>query len=222
MNILVVSPHPDDETLGAGGSICKFKTQGDKVYWLNVTDVVDKKDEYIFRKGSCEKRKEQIEQIVKYYNFDGFFNLKYSPSRLTEEVQSDLIKDVEKVFDEVHPGWIILPDYNDAHSDHKFVFEAGLACSKIFRRKYIRRIFTMEVLSETNFGRPYDSFRPNFYIDISDYMNRKMEALQIYDSELEPLPFPRNSEAIKAQAILRGTESGCMYAEAFRLIKMIE
>ena len=69
---------------------------------------------------------------------------------------------------------------------------------------------------------PYDIFKPNLYIDITDYLDKKLEALKIYDTELDALPFPRSLEAIKAQAIIRGTEAGVLYAEAFRVIKECE
>ena len=69
---------------------------------------------------------------------------------------------------------------------------------------------------------PQDWFKPNLYIDITDYYDRKVEAAGIYDSELGQLPFPRSFEALKAQAVIRGTEAGVLYAEAFRVIKEIE
>lgn len=56
MKILVVSPHPDDETLGAGGSLLKWKNAGNEISWLNITDV-DGGGGYIaiplWKKGSC-------------------------------------------------------------------------------------------------------------------------------------------------------------------------
>lgn len=216
---MIISPHPDDETLGAGGSIIKFKREGNEVYWLNVTDV---NEEYGWDKEFVEKRKSQISEIIKYYRFDGFINLKFKPAQINSSSIPDLIQSIGQVLDEVKPGCIILPDYNDAHSDHKYVFEAGYACSKIFRRSYIRRILTMEVLSETNFGKPYNTFTPNLYVDITNDFEQKLQAISIYETEIKEVPFPRSIEAIQAQAILRGTEAGTLYAEAFRVIKEIE
>ncbi len=148
--------------------------------------------------------------------------MKFSPAALNDCIKGELIQSIGNAFDEIKPDCIILPDYNDAHSDHKYVFEAAYACSKIFRRSYIKRILTMEIISETNFGMPYDTFKPNLYIDITDYFDRKVDALKIYDTELGNLPFPRSIEALKAQATIRGTEAGVLYAEAFRVIKEIE
>lgn len=217
--IMVISPHPDDETLGAGGSILKLRDTGNKIFWLNVTDIKEGED---WDDALVMKRKYQIKQIREFYGFDDFINLRFPPARLNDCMQGELINAIGQVFDAIQPECIILPDYNDVHSDHKYVFEASYSCSKIFRREYIKRILTMEILSETNFGKPYDVFKPNLYIDITDYLDRKMIALNLYDTELGSHPFPRSPEAVKAQAVLRGTQAGTVYAEAFRVIKEIE
>lgn len=175
-----------------------------------------------FDESFITKRRMQIEEVNAYYGFDGFINLRFPPVKLCDSIKGELIGAIGEAFDRFQPDCIILPDYNDAHSDHKYVFEAAYACSKIFRRGYIKRILTMEILSETNFGMPYDKFKPGLYIDISEYFERKMEAMCIYDTELGKPPFPRNEDALRAQAVLRGTEAGVMYAEAFRVIKEIE
>ncbi len=218
MRIMVISPHPDDETLGAGGSILKLRDLGNEIHWLNITDA--KIEGY--SADFIEKRKNQIERVREYFSFNGFVNLKFPPADLNDSIKGDLINSMGKEFERVKPDCIILPDYNDAHSDHKYVFEAAYACSKVFRHSYIKRILTMEIISETNFGMPYDKFKPNLYIDITNYFADKAEALRIYDTELGDLPFPRSIEAVKAQAVMRGTEAGVFYAEAFRVIKEIE
>jgi len=219
MNILVVSPHPDDETLGAGGSLFKLKEQGNKLYWLNITDV-SREDGY--DPEFIAKRRQQIADIYEKFEFEKMFNLKMSPTKLSSYPQEQLIDRIAGVFDEVKPAWLLLPDYNDAHSDHKCVFEACYACSKVFRRSFIKRILTMEIISETDFGKPYDVFKPNLYMDITDYFSRKIEAVSIYDTELGKPPFPRSLEAVRVQALRRGIEAGVMYAEAFRVLKEIE
>ncbi len=219
MKVMVISPHPDDETLGAGGSILKLRDLGNELYWLNITDA---------RTGGgynyefIKKRKVQIDDIRNCYGFNEFINLKFPPADLNDCIKGELIQSIGNAFDQIKPDCIILPDYNDAHSDHKYVFEASYACSKIFRRGYIKRILTMEIISETNFGMPHDTFKPNLYIDITEYFDKKIDALKIYDTELGNPPFPRSIEALKAQATIRGTEAGVLYAEAFRVIKEIE
>ncbi|MBQ2982950.1 MAG: PIG-L family deacetylase [Lachnospiraceae bacterium] len=219
MNIVIVSPHPDDETLGAAGTIIKYKSLGHKVYWINFTDVIDYDD---WDKEFKEKRKKQIEDICDYYEFDGFYNLGYKPAELDNISKKDMISKLSSIFQSIKPEWLILPDNNDAHSDHKVVFECCMACSKIFRYPYIKRIMTMEILSETDFGTNEHHFVANYFVDISDFIVNKIEALKIYDTEIAEPPFPRSIDRVKALSVVRGGIAGVKYAEAFRIIKFIE
>ena len=219
MNILVISPHPDDETLGAGGSLLRLQAEGHQVYWMNMTDI----SEHLgYKKAQVEARKKQIKKIEEFYKFVGFYNLKLDTTRLEQYESREIIGKVDDYFNQIRPEWIFLPDYNDVHSDHKFVFDWVYACTKVFRQSSIKKIMTMEILSETNFGRPENGFIPNFYMDISEFMDKKIEAAKIYESEIGMHPFPRSVEAIKALGMLRGSEAGKYYAEAFRAIKIIE
>lgn len=218
MRTLVVSPHPDDETLGAGGTILRLLAEGNEVYWLNVTAVLNTNK---FSRDMIERRKEQLQEIENFYHFSGVYHLNMPTTEL-ESIDSDkAIGRIGGVFREIKPEVLILPDYNDAHSDHKRVFDWCYACSKVFRFPFIKQIMTMEIVSETDFGSPVDTFNPNFYVDITDYIDGKIQAMEIYDTELGSFPFPRSIENIRALAMLNGTRSGVKYAEAFRLIKCI-
>lgn len=218
MKILVVSPHPDDETLGAGGTLLRLKKEQHQIYWLNITDA---KVEEGWSPEFVRKRKEQIQKIAGFYQFEKVYNLKYTPAKLDEMAAADIIGGISQCIHEVEPEWVILPDYNDAHSDHKIVFESCMACMKSFRCPSVKRITTMEILSETNFGKPYDKFEPNFYVDISDTLDGKIDAMNIYESEIGEHPFPRSEVSIRALGALRGVEAGAEAAEAFRIIKEI-
>lgn len=215
---MVISPHPDDETLGAGGVLLKYKSEGHQIYWLNVTNV---EKSHKWPEQFVEKRKVQIDAVCKFYCFDRFIDLKFEPTGLDSVSRNKLIEKIGQCFDEVKPEWIILPDGNDAHSDHRVVYECCLACAKVFRRPYIKRITTMEIISETDFGKPDNPFAPNFFVDISGYMEQKLKALAIYDAEIQERPFPRNPDAVRALGTLRGGMAGCMYAEAFKITKEI-
>lgn len=218
MRTLVVSPHPDDETLGAGGTIARLTAEGNEVFWLNVTTV---KGNSNFSKEMIGKREEQLHAIADFYNFSAVYHLDLPTTKL-ENIDSnkaiDMIGDIIKT---VRPEMLILPDYNDAHSDHKRVFDWCFACTKVFRFSSIKQVMTMEIVSETDFGRPENAFVPNYYVDITSYLENKIQAIEIYDTELGEHPFPRSLDNIRALAILRGASAGVKYAEAFRMIKKI-
>ncbi len=159
MKIMVISPHPDDETLGAGGTLLRYKAEGHQVYWLNVTNI---ENSHKWPNQLIEKRKKQISAICEFYCFDHFTDMKFEPANLDSVNRGELIEKIGQCFDELKPEWIILPDGNDAHSDHKVVYESCLACSKVFRRPYIKRITAMEIISETDFGKPDNPFVPTY------------------------------------------------------------
>lgn len=219
MSVLVVSPHPDDETLGACGTLLKYKELKQKVFWLNVTDIENDEN---YSNEQRKKRKQQIEMIQDFYSFDDFCNLKLKTTFLDTYNDNDVIPRISRFIEKTKPEIVILPDYNDAHSDHKIVFEWCYACTKVFRYPFVKQIQTMEILSETNFGKPMHPFIPNLFIDISKYIDKKYNAVKIYDTELGNFPFPRSQEAVEALAKLRGVLAGVQYAEAFRIIKRIE
>jgi LmbE family N-acetylglucosaminyl deacetylase len=106
------------------------------------------------------------------------------------------------------------------HTDHRAVFDAGAACAKWFRYNSIRRVFAYETLSETEFTLDAQPpFAPNFFVDITNFLERKLEIMAVYQSEMSEFPFPRSVEAIRALASLRGASSGFRAAEAFQLLR---
>ncbi len=219
MNIMVVSPHPDDETLGAGGTLIKMKKRGHKIFWLNVTDVTE---ELGWSRDYIEHRKEQIKAVREFFDFDGFYNLEFPATKLSQIDEGELISYIKKVYDEVKPEWIIIPGQYDAHSDHRVVYNCCMATAKAFRAPYIKRITTMEIISETDSGFQETKFYPNLYVDISNEIEDKLKAVQIYDTEIENEPFPRSIRNITAMAETRGAACNCFYAESFQIIKVIE
>lgn len=219
LRIVVVSPHPDDETLGAGGFILKQKQLGNEVYWINMTDVDEK---YGWDSEYVNNRRKQINDVCNFYKFNNFYNLKFIPSKLENTDKAEIIERFGKCIHDIRPEWLVLPNPYDAHTDHMITYEVGMSCSKIFRYPYIKRIMTMEILSETDFSKTGEQFSPNYFIDIGDVIEDKVNAMKIYDTELGEPQFPRNLEAIRSLALLRGGTSGCRYAEAFKMIKQIE
>lgn len=218
-NVIVISPHPDDETLGCGGTLLKHKNKNDEIYWIIVT----KPSNENYSKEFVKKRESEIDLVSHKYQMNKVFQLEYSPASLDNISIKNLIGDIANIFKQVKPKIIYLPFRNDIHTDHKVVFDAVLSCTKSFRYPYIKKVMAYETVSETEFAPPLNSniFQPNCFSDISDFMEGKIEIMNIYSSEMGEHPFPRSEKNIKALATFRGATAGAEYAEAFMILKEI-
>ena len=78
----------------------------------------------------------------------------------------------------------------------------------------------IEALSETEFAVavPGNSFVPNVYVDITVFLDKKLEIMSMFKGEVQQEPWPRSLSSIKALARVRGSRAGVMYAEAFQLL----
>ena len=214
--ILVVAVHPDDETLGCGGTLLKHKSKKDEINWLICTTIDKQKKNY-------QIREREINKVSKLYGFNSVHNLRLKTMRVDEYSMSILIEKISKVINTVKPNIIYLPFKSDVHSDHRSIFEASYSCTKSFRYPFIKKIYMMETLSETEYAPSLkeDSFIPNTFVDISAYMNKKIKLMQIYKNEFGNHPFPRSEKNIRALGTLRGATCGYEYAESFILLKEI-
>ncbi|AHF01588.1 GlcNAc-PI de-N-acetylase [Thiomicrospira aerophila AL3] len=218
---LVVALHPDDETLGCGGTLLKHKAKGDEIHWMICTEV---KEEDGFSFERVQSRNAEIEAVANLYPFDGVHRLGFSTMKVDQYSVSELVNKVSAVINQVQPMVLYLPFKSDVHSDHRVMFEAVYSCTKSFRYPFIKKIYMMETLSETDFAlsTKEDSFVPNVFVDITDFFAKKLEIMQVYKSEIGAHPFPRSLRNLEALATLRGATAGCEYAESFMLLKEIQ
>ncbi len=217
--ILFVSVHPDDETLGCGGTILRLKNEANLIFWLNLTSgSLD--HPFGFTKEQLNKREKTIELIISKYKFDGFENLKLPTQMLNNIEMSSMISQISRIFHKIQPDIIFIPNRSDIHSDHKSAFMALYSATKNFRCSFIKKILMYETLSETEFAPALaeNAFIPNTFIDISNYFEEKLKIMKLYDTEIMPIPLPRSEYAIRALAAYRGSRIGVQYAEAFMMI----
>lgn len=219
--VLVVSAHPDDETLGCGGTLFKHKSNGDELHWLIITNI---SVEQGYKEEFVSKRQKEIKEIKEIIGFASVTKLDYPTMTLSSEALIELIPKISEIVSRLKPEVIYTTNRSDAHSDHRIVFDAVAACTKSFRYPSIKKFIMYETLSETEFAPALieKQFIPNYFVDISDFMNEKIELMKVYSSELGKHPFPRSIENIKALATLRGAFAGVRYAEAFQIVHIIE
>lgn len=216
MRILVIAPHPDDETLGCGGTLLKHATAGDSLYWIIVTKAYEPR----WPKEVIERREQEIEQVSAAYGFEKRFRLTYPAARLDTVPLEELLKSINDIVAEVKPDWIYTVHTGDIHSDHRVVFEATMSAVKSFN-KGVQRLLSYETISSTDATPPAAAtvFLPNVYCDITGFIERKLEIMSLYRGEVHPYPLPRALESIRALARVRGATVAAEYAEAFMLLR---
>lgn len=217
MKTIAVAPHPDDEVLGVGGTLLRRKAEGGEVAWLVITGI---STDTGWPENQVKQRADEIERVSKIFRFDEVYTLNFPTTRLDSLPMGDLVAQISNALKSFEPDEIFVPHPSDVHTDHRIVFDAVASCTKWFRSPFIKRILAYETLSETECGlgvtRP---FHPNVFVDINDYLEEKLRAMNVYESELGEFPFPRSHEAIRALAALRGAASGYRAAEAFELLR---
>lgn len=221
MNVIVVSAHPDDETLGCGGTLLKHKSNGHKLFWLITTSI---SETIGFQEAVVKRRANEILEVSEQYAFEEIFYLDYPTAQLTDLSVITMIPKISEIFSRIKPEVIYLPNRSDAHSDHLYTFRSVIACTKSFRAPYVKRVLMYECISETEFSPALHEniFIPNHFVDISDYLAKKLEIMCIYESEVSNHPFPRSLRNIKALATSRGATIGTEYAESFHILKSID
>lgn len=215
--ILFIAVHPDDETLGCGGSILKHRDKSDEIYWLILTKANSK----INSIDNFETiQKDYISSASMKYGFNRTIQFDFLETELDKYMKVEIINNIKKVVEEIEPNMIFLPNRCDAQSDHRIAFDAIYSCTKNFRFPYIKKILMYEVLSETEFAPalPEKAFIPNVFIDITPYIEKKLEIMRLFSTEQMEEPYPRAMSSIKALNRFRGCRIGVEYAEAFMLL----
>ena len=176
-----------------------------------------------YSKNQIIKRDNEISIIAKKLGAK-IINFNFPTAELNSSDLPKITKKLSKIFTKHKPHRIYTVNRSDSHSDHRITFQATMASSKIFRHPYIKEILMYECISETEFAPALsqDTFTPNLFIDISKEMNKKVELVRVYESEIRKHPFPRSVKNVKALATFRGATSGVKYAESFQIIKIIE
>jgi len=226
MNVMVVAAHPDDEVLGCGGTIARHASRGDAVFIAILAEGMmaraEKKDE-----PSCrEKQKLLVKDSLKVASILGareVVHFDFPDNRMDSVDLMDVIKVVEECIVKFKPEVVYTHFTGDLNIDHSIVGRAVITATRPIGAHQVPEVYAFEVLSSTEwaFGLEMNHFQPNYFIDINDFVGKKMEAMSLYQSEIKAFPHPRSAEAIKALALRRGSQSGLKAAEAFMLIRKI-
>ena len=219
MKVLAVSAHPDDETLGCGGTLLKHAAAGDTLDWLIAT----RPGEGRFDAGFIARRRAQIEQARDAYGFGAVHQMDFRATELDSVPFGQVIEAVATAIRAARPDRVYVVHPGDVHSDHRITFEAVWAALKPFAAGRPVEVFCYETSSSTDMAPPLPGrgFVANAFSDISAFLDRKLAIFRIYDTEVQVPPGPRSPEAVEALARSRGAAAGMAYAEAFAAMRIV-
>ena len=198
--VLTVLAHPDDETLGCGGTIHKFAEKGIEVSCLIPVKRIEL----------------QCIEALETLGVSGSHFGSFDDQQLDKYPLLDLAKFVYRGIERFDPDIIITHHHNCTNQDHRLMHQAVIIATRPqFDKKRIQ-VFSCEVMSSTGYLRP-TGFEPNYYVSLSEEnIKAKMQAIEDYATELKPT---RSPEVLKSLARVRGAESGTEYAEGFMLVR---
>lgn len=217
MNVLVIAPHPDDEVLGCGGSIAKHTDAGDTV----TVCVVTKGCEPLFPPDVVERTRAECREADALLGVRETMFLDF-PAAMLESVPRYQLNDaLVKTVQSVRPEAVYLPHRGDMQLDHKMIVDAAMVALRPKYAHVVRKVYAYETLSETGWDVPNttNEFIPNVYNDISRYLERKLEALKVFATQMSAYPNARSLEAVRALAMYRGAMMDMHAAEAFSLVR---
>ena len=216
--LFVVAPHPDDETLGTGGTIRRFADAGWAVTVLTVGAHMPPL--YTSETHETTVRESRAAQAVLGVS-DSIF-LDQPAVYLNEMPVAELNAFILDPIESAAPDVLLVPFY-DRHVDHRAIFDACMVAARpVGPGRNIKLVAAYETISETHWNAPHigPNFTPNFCIDISKQIDAKIEAVSCYASQMHEFPGPRSIEALRALALFRGSQAGYAYAEAFHVLRM--
>lgn len=215
--VLVVAAHPDDEVLGCGGTIARHGATGDEV------SVVFMADGVCSRNGAddedIQERKKAMNAACSMLGIQNSYTFGFPDNRMDSVSFLDIVQKLECLLEEISPQVIYTHHSGDLNIDHRITHQAVLTACRPVPGQTVREIYSFEVLSSTEWA--LNTFVPNVFIDISDHLEMKIEAVQAYGMEMRPEPHTRSVANVRRQAELRGASVGMWVAEGFCLVKKL-
>lgn len=213
--VLVVAPHPDDETLGCGGTMLRHRDDGDAVHWLLATAMTAP----AYTTSEIADRQRVIAAVATDLGVAGVHELGFPTATLDTVPRGDLVAGIASVCSQIEPEIVYIPHRGDVHTDHGIVAHAASAATKWFRCPSVVQLLAYETPSETDAAAPADAFVPRHFVDISAHLAGKLGVLEHYGAELGEFPFPRSADYVEALARSRGAAAGFDAAEAFDVVR---
>lgn len=200
--VLALGAHPDDIELGCGGSLARFRDEGSDLHsavFSTCGDETPADPKLRAREYAVAAKSLGVKRPVVYD----------LPNRELPEHRHEIMREMERLQENLGPDLVLIPFLEDPHQDHETVARAAV---RTFRRR--ETILQFEIL---RYGS--HTFTPSLFIDITGTLDRKLNALRRYKSQFGRRAY-FDEESFRSLARTRGAQSGYSYAEGFVVYKM--
>lgn len=212
--VLVVAPHPDDETIGMGGTIAKLVGLSIPVRVIFMSDGVTSRD--VVRE-TVESRNRAARNAMGVLGVHDFNFFEFPDNRFDSLPILEIAKLLEGEVSNFRPTVVFAPYRYDLNIDHQIASEATSIAVRPKLSNNVRLYLNYEILSSTGWNHASPVFSPTVFVDIQNYWSLKMSALQAYGPEIDASPSARSIRVIEALANFRGGLVAKEMAEAFSL-----
>jgi LmbE family N-acetylglucosaminyl deacetylase len=218
--VVVIGAHPDDEILGAGGTLARHVIGGDEVHALVVADGASSRasDELMH---TLEKDAARAAEMIGFSSVE----LRSLPDQRLDTVPFiELTQLIESVLDHLRPHVVYTHFPGDVNADHGLVARATWTACRPYSRPQLRRFAVFETPSSTEWAWPMNDsdLQPNLFVDITETLDVKVAAMECYQSELRDYPHPRSSRALRERAAYWGSHVGRLAVEPSRILRDVQ
>jgi LmbE family N-acetylglucosaminyl deacetylase len=223
MSVLCIVAHPDDEVLGVGGTLAQHATDGEDVHVCILSDgVTSRYEDTDAADEEIEQRRERAERAAD--TFGATVSIHEFPDNSFDTVPLlNLVQTIESEITEHSPEIVYTHHYGDLNIDHELTCRATVTATRPLADSTVQRVFAFETLSASEWSVPRsdNAFQPTSFVNISDHIDSKLEALSVYERELRNQPHPRTVDTVRKNAEVWGSKAGVSAAEPFELLREI-
>lgn len=219
-SILIFAAHPDDEVLGCGGTIAKLADEGKNIHVVFLADgVLSRAEAQRNHQVELHTRRTAAQKACDILGVKSVFFGDFPDNRMDTVALLDITKAVEELIAKHQPEMVFTHHSGDVNIDHRRLHEAVVTACRPQHGHPVKTLLCFEVASSTEWQLPGSAplFAPNWFVDISKTLDRKLSALEAYADELRNWPHPRSKQGIEHLAHWRGATVGVDAAEAFML-----
>lgn len=221
MKVLVFAAHPDDEVLGMGGTIALHATAwGHDVRIVCVTD--GSSTQYPGDTATRERKNQEARSAAAELGVADYVHLDLPDMRLDTIPHVEVNQVVEAQLLDFRPT-VVYTVFPDLNRDHRALFDSVGVATRPTPGQFVRRVLAYAPASSFEWTpHAIGAFAPNWFVDITGALGRKLAAFEHYETEVRAYPHPRSERALRAQAEFFGTSAGFEYAEPFVLVRSRE